>query len=342
MKSESAFIVLALCLSSSFIVCSKGASSNCSASGIFSSASNPEDKNASLVDGQSASTNHYSIAPYDDYNLCYYYTYDMVAHQLVQSSFVPSTSYFVHSGGNPSGLSTSSSFTSIGNNREFVSSTASYPFTSSLYCESDFRFYYSSYGEYVDRYYRGTTFFVNPYVAITAAHCVFFDASINGYDDSINDPIFTNYFAVNAYISGSFIWEYAQSVTIDSRYFSSQSMDFDWAVVRFSEPIGNYVGWYPVKANPLAAPNPIFVSDSVHTVGFPSDRGDQETLSEGSVTSLSSPFLNSNMYIVGGNSGGPILDSDGYAIGIVTRYYNDTHYGFGPMLDGENYSLLMR
>jgi hypothetical protein len=36
---------------------------------------------------------------------------------------------------------------------------------------------------------------------------------------------------------------------------------------------------------------------------------------------------------------------DGYAIEIVTCYYTDDYhmnYGFGPMLNGENYSLLMR
>ncbi|PAX52179.1 S1C family serine protease [Brunnivagina elsteri] len=129
--------------------------------------------------------------------------------------------------------------------------------------------------------------------------------------------------------------EFPQVVTVvftDGRKFSADVMGFgkgglDLAVLKIH-------GQKNLHTLPLATPGSAKVGDRVFALGTPLDAKFEGTFTQGNITRIdpSDGEIQHNAVIMGGNSGGPLLNSQGQVIGVNTS-------GIGELNTGMNFSI---
>jgi serine protease Do len=129
--------------------------------------------------------------------------------------------------------------------------------------------------------------------------------------------------------------EFPQVVTVvfpDGRKFSADVMGFakgglDLAVLKIH-------GQQNLRTLALATPGSAKVGDRVFALGTPLDAKFSDTFTSGNITRIdpSDGEIQHNAVIMGGNSGGPLLNSQGQVIGVNTS-------GIGEFNTGMNFSI---
>ncbi|WP_242055266.1 MULTISPECIES: S1C family serine protease [Nostocales] len=129
--------------------------------------------------------------------------------------------------------------------------------------------------------------------------------------------------------------EFPQVVTVvfpDGRKFSADVMGFgkgglDLAILKIH-------GQKNLRTLALAAPGSAKVGDRVFALGTPLDAKFSDTFTSGNITRIdpSDGEIQHNAVIMGGNSGGPLLNSQGQVIGVNTS-------GIGKFNTGMNFSI---
>ncbi len=162
-----------------------------------------------------------------------------------------------------------------------------------------------------------TAAIVGPKVALTAAHCIF-DAT-NGNAVFKNWTIYPGYNG-NSYYGTACGWS---KVYYSSKWIETHSYEYDWAICVLESDVGNQVGWFGVQSY---GSNSELNGISARVLGYPGDIDYGFTLNAiyqyetgEKITSVADRYFKYSAYTFEGFSGGPIIRSDNYIVGI--------HYG---------------
>lgn len=170
----------------------------------------------------------------------------------------------------------------------------------------------------------GTSFLINSDTIVTCAHCVeLTDYDYEWYADSVG-------LSVSEFKSRiSYSVTVTRDVTIPAR-LNNVSMDMDWAVLTLAYPLQDH--------SPLTirSSDTVELTENVYAVGFPALISYAEdintyttsdvTITSGQVNKVSYgenifshknyDFIQSSCKLTSGNSGGPLVDENGYVIGV--------------------------
>jgi V8-like Glu-specific endopeptidase len=151
-----------------------------------------------------------------------------------------------------------------------------------------------------------TAFLVQPNTVMTAGHCIY-----------NNGKWFTiNFFAPGGdassgnYPYGTFSGDYVNLIT--NNLWMQGNTNFDYGFIQFldSEPGLATNGTLSMRDNS---------SGSMNLAGYPSDKNGQMWISPGNVTAVYTSYYKTNQDTVGGNSGGPMIDSSLFGTGVAVR-----------------------
>lgn len=154
-------------------------------------------------------------------------------------------------------------------------------------------------------------------LALTAAHSIF-----NPDDNFAKYSNWTLYpgYNGNKYYGGSSGWS---KVYYSNKYKETRKTDYDWAICVLNEDIGSKVGTFGIRA-PYTNGNDM-LGLNVTAIGFPADlnygfssKGIYMYRSMGSISAVYSNSFRSSIWIVKGQSGSPIINSDRYIVGIAS------------------------
>jgi V8-like Glu-specific endopeptidase len=167
----------------------------------------------------------------------------------------------------------------------------------------------------------GTASIVGPNAAITAAHCVF--------DSSNGNAVLRNWTLYPGYNGGTYYgtatgWS---QVYYSSTWMNNHSYEYDWAICVLQSDVGNQIGWYGVQSY---GTNSEMNNLPVRVLGYPADpnygfdsRYQYQTGEK--ITSVYNNYFRYSAWTFGGFSGGPIIRSDNYIVGV--------HYGVSGIGD---------
>lgn len=161
----------------------------------------------------------------------------------------------------------------------------------------------------------GTAAIVGPKAALTAAHCIFDEENENFiYRDWTIYPGF-NY---NSYYGTACGWS---KVYYSSKWIETHSYEYDWAICVLESDVGNQIGWFGVQSY---GSNSKLNGIEIKSLGYPADIKygyfadaiyQYETGTK--IESVWDRYFRYDGYTCGGFSGGPIIRSDNYIVGII-------------------------
>ena len=124
----------------------------------------------------------------------------------------------------------------------------------------------------------------------------------------------------HASISMSFINNSSYYVNDQGDIVTTYEFNYDWSIITIKDNLGGKYGWFG-----LHGCSEIETGMEIYTIGYPGDKDAYtQWRAPGTITSFNGNKMIYDAYIVGGNSGGPILN-DGYLYGIATYHtYNST------------------
>ena len=194
--------------------------------------------------------------------------------------------------------------------------TIEWPYNSTCYLEVD----------YADGYQtQGSAALIGDNIALTAAHCFF---RKDGGTDVINQITVVPGKSANYEPYGR---AYATKYIYSSEY--PYITDEDWCLLVLDR---DFPFWYGVKLEHI--PNSQ-IDMGICTLGYPGIYGGLMIRSDGVVLGVSQSNLFFNNYISFGSSGGPILDSESYVVGIVSA--TSTEYNIGVRITPQLFDIIL-
>lgn len=163
----------------------------------------------------------------------------------------------------------------------------------------------------------GSAAIVGRNIALTSAHVVF--------DKDNGNTAFKNWIAFPGYNNGSVAGSIAgwSQVYYSGKWMDTHSYEYDWAICVLQANIGDQVGWFGVQSY---GSNSELNGTPVRVLGYPSDsdygfsaNGIYQYETGEKITSVANNYFRYSAWTFGGFSGGPIIRSDDYIVGV--------HYG---------------
>ena len=200
---------------------------------------------------------------------------------------------------------------------EEVSNPSNYPYSNIL------AFHHTLINGIYQDPYTASAFFVDSYLAMTAAHCVFKDGNF-----LLDGGFVLNEFTIDA------IYMEATKVIIDTQYIHDED-DYrhDWAFIVFDEPYGDLVGWNPLFFNDTP---PLY--DQMFALGYPGTTS-KLTKYDGEMLGVNDKTINFDAKVLPGTSGGPIFNSYNEVIGIISGAESNENVKRGTRLTQKLYEV---
>ena len=145
-------------------------------------------------------------------------------------------------------------------NRSLVDNPKVSPYLPTAYIETTYLdIFNNSTNRFENVSYAGTAFLEGSNLAVTAAHCLFYDVTVDEFDDGESNPRFPDKIELYFGCSGKEDFEmgteykyYAagESVSIELNYYENKSTsNRDWGVIHLDRNIGDAIGWYGKISN---------------------------------------------------------------------------------------------
>ncbi|MCD8295779.1 MAG: hypothetical protein LUE27_11160 [Clostridia bacterium] len=181
---------------------------------------------------------------------------------------------------------------------------------------------------------------------MTAGHCVYSDVTSEGnYQDDTDNPTYPDsielYFGMNGLSELTPSYDYyatasVEDIILDSHYISSQNTNYDWAILKLDNAIGEETGWYPIITDTSLK------DCSIKSYGYPKSLGYSMYETSGTVSKVKSNKIINNLDTSGGQSGSPYfitIDGKDYVCGIHTN--GMTTYNYGTILYSDLYDEIL-
>ncbi len=204
----------------------------------------------------------------------------------------------------------------------------------------------------VEVYASGTASLQSYDLLVSCAHCVWNPRYVSSTDDGWASTL--TYYACrtgeNTYaaVADSVNISISQNFINNSAYYQDTGVtvyayDWDWSIIQIDKFLGDDLGWLGLENSGTDQEG-----DVIYTIGYPADKdfGTQWS-SWGVITGYNTGnVVHYSAYIQPGNSGGPLLDTDGNVCGIATfyAYENDPSwwlYSGGTRMYDSLYSLIL-
>ncbi len=179
----------------------------------------------------------------------------------------------------------------------------------------------SRYGTFI-----GTGWFAGPKTLVTAGHCVFDEASMEGWANEIE---------VSPGRNGNelpFDTVVAKRFSTISRWEETRDPDFDVGAIHLEEPLGEELGWFSIGALPASE----LENFRVNISGYPADRGGgkEQWFHANRLLRVSSRRIFYDVDTFGGQSGSPVWiyeseDSHPLVVGVHAYGVGGTPDHFG-------------
>lgn len=187
--------------------------------------------------------------------------------------------------------------------REIVPNTNVFPYSTICFLESTFPD-----GTIV----RSTGFLIYKDLVLTAGHCVYY-SEYGGQATSIKVVPGKN--GVNE----PFGYTWVTNITCDVRWFESMNVDEDWSLLKLSYDIGSVTGWLGIA---FSYDYSFFANgQSVRVTGYPDvlNKGYRQYTMRAPVVQANDMHLIYEVDTEKGQSGSPVFEDSGYAIGIHSK-----------------------
>lgn len=158
--------------------------------------------------------------------------------------------------------------------------------------------------------YRGSGILVGKKVLLTASHLLY--NKERGWASSV--VVYPAYNNGDAPYGGA-LWAY----TSIGKYYDTKNENDDWGIVKLATSIGEKTGYYNISTT-------LKKGDKITLFSYPSDMSTKMVVSPSTVTSLYTYKFRHKCDLVGGSSGGGILNSNLEVVGIQsTETYTETN-----------------
>lgn len=160
-----------------------------------------------------------------------------------------------------------------------------------------------------------TGFMVTRDTMMTAAHCLVCDDH-NKWATNI-----TFYFGYRSRHDYLYKYNTYWTAYVGTMFPNGYTSVNDWGYVHFNENVGDTTGWFGMRY-----PSDSELESGWYTVaGY---RNGELKYDTGSVRVMDADRMWVDADVLPGNSGSPVFDSENYAVGIWTTYYDNANSGF--------------
>lgn len=139
------------------------------------------------------------------------------------------------------------------------------------------RAYNQETGTYEELQRIGTAFLEGPNLAVTAAHCIYWDFT----DDGIHNGTFADkiefFFGLDGegYSPSYQYYAKAEKIHIEAHYAITLDHSTDWAAIELDRPIGDSISWY---GKVMFNSSDKLDGETIYTWGYPGDASPQDTM----------------------------------------------------------------